>query len=219
MTKISAVFWDLDGTLINSEHVHTEGAIYAAQTMDFKFIKQDIDPGLDGVAVFEMMYGEKLNPENKEIYKKWFSLSMDYVVENYFKSGQMIQSLELVREFFRLGLTQMIVSNSTVKVISNCADKLGIMECFSSFIGRDMVEHGKPAPDPYLKAMAIAQVKPEQCLVFEDSYVGIQSAIDAGIRVVGIGDYIRELPISVDYLCSLDNQSWLSEIKNRYFSK
>mmetsp|Transcript_24671 Transcript_24671/g.40363 ORF Transcript_24671/g.40363 Transcript_24671/m.40363 type:complete len:109 (+) Transcript_24671:2-328(+) len=47
---------------------------------------------------------------------------------------------------------------------------------------------GKPAPDIYLEAAKRLQVKPEECLVFEDALSGVQSGKAAGCRVVAIPD-------------------------------
>jgi beta-phosphoglucomutase-like phosphatase (HAD superfamily) len=49
-----------------------------------------------------------------------------------------------------------------------------------------MVKHGKPDPEIYLLTAEKLGVKPCDCIVFEDSIAGIQSALSAGMRVIGV---------------------------------
>ena len=50
----------------------------------------------------------------------------------------------------------------------------------------DDVPHGKPHPEPYLKAALLLAVNPEECLVVEDAPAGIQSAHAGGMKAIGI---------------------------------
>ncbi|NVK35076.1 MAG: HAD family phosphatase [Rhodobacteraceae bacterium] len=54
-----------------------------------------------------------------------------------------------------------------------------------SAFSADQVEHGKPAPDLFLLAAANMHVRPEHCLVLEDSPHGIEGAVAAGMRAIG----------------------------------
>jgi sugar-phosphatase len=55
-------------------------------------------------------------------------------------------------------------------------------------VAADEIEHGKPHPDGYLRAADLLGVKPTDCVVFEDAGPGVRSALDAGARVVVVGD-------------------------------
>ena len=52
------------------------------------------------------------------------------------------------------------------------------------------IENGKPHPDGYLRAADLLGVRPEECVVFEDAEPGVRSALDAGARVVVVGDLV-----------------------------
>ncbi len=60
------------------------------------------------------------------------------------------------------------------------------MACFDALITDSKVEHSKPHPDPYLKGAQALGVAPEQCVVFEDSYSGLQAGRAAGAYVVAL---------------------------------
>lgn len=67
----------------------------------------------------------------------------------------------------------------------------GLLPIFHAIVGADDVSQGKPHPEPYLTAMArleprAPRLRPEECLVFEDSMPGIAAARAAGMTVVGV---------------------------------
>lgn len=67
----------------------------------------------------------------------------------------------------------------------------GLLPVFAAIVGADDVSRGKPHPEPYLTALARLEplapgLRPEECLVFEDSMPGIAAARAAGMTVVGV---------------------------------
>ena len=56
----------------------------------------------------------------------------------------------------------------------------------SKFVTADQVSHGKPHPEPYLKGAKRLGFSAQDCIVFEDTAAGIQSAKAAGTKVVGL---------------------------------
>ena len=64
----------------------------------------------------------------------------------------------------------------------------GLRQYFHAVVGGDQVEHGKPAPDVYLRATAAMGVAPGLCTVFEDSEPGLQAAQAAGANAVWVPD-------------------------------
>jgi len=70
---------------------------------------------------------------------------------------------------------------------------------FQAVIGGDQVEHGKPAPDMYLRAAAALGVAAENCGVFEDSEPGLRAAHAAGAQVLWIPD-LAPVPTEIQLL-------------------
>ncbi|NLQ18620.1 HAD family hydrolase [Marinomonas sp. M1K-6] len=71
-------------------------------------------------------------------------------------------------------------------------DKIQLTERFSTRFCVEDVEHGKPAPDLYLKAAKALNVEPEDCLVIEDSVAGITAGRAAGMRVLAFSETLDE---------------------------
>ena len=63
---------------------------------------------------------------------------------------------------------------------------MGILDYFHSTTGGHEVEKGKPQPDIFLKAAHKIGIAPKDCLAFEDTQSGINSAQAAGMKVVGV---------------------------------
>jgi len=57
---------------------------------------------------------------------------------------------------------------------------------FNTIVGADEVEHGKPNPEMFQVAARKLGVETEQCLVFEDSLIGVDAASRAGMKVIAI---------------------------------
>ncbi len=79
-----------------------------------------------------------------------------------------------------------IVSGSPRATIHNTLATLGLAHFFPVIVGAEDYLHGKPAPEPFLKAASLLGVAPETCLVFEDANAGIESAKAAGMAWVRV---------------------------------
>jgi HAD superfamily hydrolase (TIGR01509 family) len=79
-----------------------------------------------------------------------------------------------------------VASSATVDRIRASLEFAELLSFFGTnlFSGND-VPHGKPAPDLFLHAAARMNVAPAECIVVEDSPVGIRAAVDAGMKAIG----------------------------------
>ena len=91
-------------------------------------------------------------------------------------------------------------------------DRAGIRQYFQTVVDGHQVTHPKPHPEVYLKAAELLAVEPRNCIVFEDSYTGVEAARAAGMRVAGIGTTHVNLPgaeVMADNFCNGILTSWL----------
>ncbi|MCU1257136.1 MAG: HAD-superfamily hydrolase, subfamily variant 3 [Bryobacterales bacterium] len=70
----------------------------------------------------------------------------------------------------------------------------GLAHLFRAVVTGQQVAHAKPHPEIYLKVSEILQVPPADCLVFEDSYSGVEAGRAAGMTVIGVRTTHPELP-------------------------
>ncbi len=105
--------------------------------------------------------------------------------------------LRILQEAKAAGMTLAIATTTTpANVSALLASSIGpeAAQWFSVIAAGDIVPHKKPAPDIYTYAMDQLGVQPDECLAFEDSYNGVRSVVDAGIKslLVTINDYTKD---------------------------
>ena len=84
---------------------------------------------------------------------------------------------------------------------------------FEAIVDGSQVEKAKPAPDVYLRAAELLKIAPRNCVVFEDSPVGVAAAVAAGMRVVGVLTHataLQDVRFSIANFLDARLDSWLS---------
>lgn len=101
-----------------------------------------------------------------------------------------IEALPGVREW--LGQLQhagvpCVIGSSTDRLnIVTILDLLGLGRCFKDMVTSENVGQGKPHPEVFLKAAAVAGMEPGRCVVFEDAPVGVRAGKSGGMKVVAV---------------------------------
>jgi beta-phosphoglucomutase len=95
-----------------------------------------------------------------------------------------------VREAVRFAASQVplaIVSGAARPEIEPVVEAAGIAECFVAIVPAEDVEHGKPHPDGYLRALELlGRPDPADVVVFEDTEAGVAAAKEAGMRCLAV---------------------------------
>lgn len=91
---------------------------------------------------------------------------------------------ELLEELKSQGLKCAVGSSGCKENVEFVLERCGLAEYFDGLVYCDMVSHCKPDPEIYLTAAKQLGLEPSECLVFEDAYVGIESARNAGVAKV-----------------------------------
>jgi beta-phosphoglucomutase family hydrolase len=83
-----------------------------------------------------------------------------------------------------------VASGGLRRLVLKTLDALGIRDCFAVVLTAEDVPRGKPAPDLFLAAAEQMGVRPERCLVYEDSDLGLEAARRAGMHAVDVRPWI-----------------------------
>jgi HAD superfamily hydrolase (TIGR01509 family) len=113
-------------------------------------------------------------------------LMRDKLIEGF--SGQIKEmpgAVDLVRRLCGK-LPMALASGSPLVAIEIALKQLGIYDCFDLILSSESVPRGKPHPDVFLAAAAALNVPPENCLVFEDSLIGVRAAQAAGMKCFSV---------------------------------
>src|SRR2546425_363966 len=89
-------------------------------------------------------------------------------------------------EVVAAGILCAVATSASRFDVDRLLGRLGLRERFDAVVTAEDVRLGKPDPEVYLLAARGIGVPPRECLVFEDSVVGIQAARRAGMRVIGV---------------------------------
>lgn len=173
----SAVIFDLDGLVLDTEITYIKAWQQAAEAMgyDFSILSTKTLSGLHYQSLVEVLFDHfgtdfDLPRFNQLSGECWRDYVQQYGIEK--KSG-FDELLTVIKQF---NIPFCLATNSAEINARECLALAGLEQTFSIIISRNDVKHGKPAPDIFLTAAQRLQQPIEQCLVLEDSLVGIQAA-------------------------------------------
>lgn len=182
---IDAVVFDLDGVIVDSEHVWDEVRQRLADERGGRWHEQ-ASRDMMGMSSLEWsrymhdVIGLAEPPEeiNAEVVRRLVAV---YHEELPLLDGA-VEAVEALAGRWPLGLA----SSSNRELIDLVLRVSGLERWFAATVSSEEVARGKPAPDVYLEAAHRLDVAAERCAAVEDSENGIRSAKAAGMRVVAI---------------------------------
>lgn len=205
-----ALIFDFNGLIVNDEPVHFElfRKVLSEEEIDLDEQKYwDIYLGFDDKGLFEEIFrrnNKKLTPKKlKELIQK--------KTEGY--PSLLAQKFKIfpgVDELIRWAHTKFdlaIVSGALRPEIDLVLQKANLASFFPLIISAEETKHGKPDPEGFLIALARLkkknpEIRPENCLVLEDSLAGIESAKRARMKCAALThSYSREQLIGADTIC------------------
>lgn len=187
----AAVFWDMDGTLIDSEIYWAAAEQHVIELHGGTF-SEEVPLRARGQStprLLQIVQEYIPSPVDTELLR---SEIVNYVIEREReKPCWATGAVELLDLLSHAGIPNVIVSASPRAMVDNMARQAPE----GAFVGYVCGEDGlaaKPDPAPYLRAAEIVGADPSDCLVFEDSPVGLQSGGASGATVVAITGFTPE---------------------------
>ena len=185
---LSAIIFDLDGVLADSEQWWTE--------IDAKLLAEH------GVTYRGEYHQNVVGVSYRvavEFYKKAFGLSLatdemmrrrgEIATEFFANHVGLFPNVKEVLEELRQMKLHLAVATSSVSASARpFLDRHQLTGFFEVIVTGEEVEHGKPAPDIYLCAAQKLGIRADACLVIEDALPGVAAAKAASMRVVAIPD-------------------------------
>ena len=186
-----ACIFDFDGTLVDTEKYHFVAWQKAFESVNIQFSPEEYIPlrstGRANVIEYvERKHGLHFSDEQKR--------SLCSIKQQHFTSFvQSISQKDIIKgavpflEFLQAnGIVSAVATSGTQA--KDIAKKLSLYNYFSLFLDSANIERKKPFPDIFIKVADLLGVPAENCLVFEDSIVGVEAGIAAKMQVVSVGE-------------------------------
>ena len=194
--KISAVIFDLDGTVLDNEDEY--GQAFKKVLTDLGAEVKTDYPHIGGIGVKENW--PHLLKKYRIKTKKTFDELASQTQKEYLKLLPKVKvknGLEVfVRELKESGIKTALATSNVLFIVERVFDEIPIEGFFDSVTTGEEVVQKKPAPDLFLKAADKLGVAPRECVVIEDSPSGIEASHVAGMRVIALArdsEYARVL--------------------------
>jgi HAD superfamily hydrolase (TIGR01509 family) len=181
-----AVFFDLDGTLIDSEAVAIRTGLATFHDMG-----HPVD-----AAFFHAIIGKDSPTASRIIAAAFPEMNVDALNAAWSEGFQAAMATDiplkpLVHETLAaISLPRAIVTSSRREEARNKLARAALDSYFTRVVVLEDVVAAKPSPEPYLLAARLLGVDPARCLVFEDSETGAEAAFRAGCVVVQVPDIV-----------------------------
>lgn len=187
-----AYLFDLDGTVADSMPLHL--ITWQQATRDFG--------GSFPEELFWQWGGIPL-PKTVEMLNERFGYTMDPAVVVPHKEQLYLQMIDQVHPIASVAahvalqrgkLPMAIVSGSPRLTIERTLEALHLRDAFDAVVAAEDYTHGKPHPEPFLRAAGLLHIPPGDCLVFEDAEAGIKAAEAAGMQWVRVPTHHLSAP-------------------------
>ena len=185
-----AVLWDMDGTLIDSEPFWLASEHSLAESYGGVWTEAD-GHSIIGKSLYDSsaIIREKFNIQDLSIQEVIDRMTDDVIGNLKLRLPFRPGALELLMDLKRNGIKTALVTMSMRRMALTVAEQIDF-PAFDVIVAGDDVQHGKPHPEPYLKAAELLGVDITNCLVFEDSNTGLTSAEAAGAHAIGVPNLI-----------------------------
>ena len=188
--KIKACIFDLDGVIVDTAKYHYLAWKRLADDLNIHFTEKDNErlKGVSRMASLNIILeigNMKLDDAKKEEYaslkNRWY---VDYI--NLMTPEEILPGvIEFIRELKNVNIRIALGSASTNT--SLILERVNLKNLFDAIADGNNVSKAKPDPEIFLKAAEMVGVNPENCVVFEDAASGVEAALNAGMKCVGIG--------------------------------
>lgn len=183
------IIFDLDGVLIDSRDKHYEALNRSISNVDKKYIISweehlSLYDGLPTSRKLALLTEKKGLPVDK--YQQIWEDKQKSTIDIFSELTPDYELIEYFRKIQSEDIKIAVASNSIRNTVKIILLKLGILEYVDYFVSNEDVLRNKPFPEMYWKCMTALNAIPKNTVIFEDSHIGRQGAIDSGSTLIPV---------------------------------
>ncbi len=183
---ISAVIFDMDGVLLDSEPYHDQTTTSILESYGAKGAYEAIRPyvGRSSQDLWTAMKAKyDINASVEDLIELQWKKNVAGLKDSGLERSEGLT--ELLNFCHERGIKVAVASSSRQDFVEAVFDHLNLWQYVEVFASGAEVEHGKPMPDIFLLAATRLDIDPERCMVVEDSTAGVQAGRMAGMYTIG----------------------------------
>lgn len=190
--NVKGLIFDLDGVIVFTDKFHYQAWKKMADQMGIYF-DEEINNRLRGVSrmesleiILERYEGTPLSAEDKQSMAEEKNNTYRELLKTMTPADVTGEVRDTLRELKQKGYKLAIGSSS--KNARFILDKVELLDAFDAISDGNNITNSKPDPEVFIKASEYIGEKPEECIVVEDAYAGIDAAKAGGMLAAAIGD-------------------------------
>lgn len=193
---IKAVLFDMDGTVFDTERIYREAWFYAADAIGFAGDMNEVMERIFGVSETDIGKYFYRNWGENFPYEKMLSIRAARIANRIEEDGVPFKAgvPEVFDQLKKRGIVSALVTSAPKFRVDDFLTRSGLTEAFSAVITGERVTQSKPAPDIFLLAAKELGLRPDECMVVEDSHNGAKAGYHAGMPVVLVPDLQAATP-------------------------
>lgn len=184
---IKAVIFDMDGVLVDNRDIHIDAFVAFCKQYNCELQREELlkhfGKGNDEILpvilpkhIIDRWGIDALGDKKEEIYRDIYEHTITPTAG----------LIEFLKDLKSSGIKCAIGSSGQKANVDFIIEKCNISTFFDGVANGDMVTKCKPDPEVFLLAAKLIDIKPEECVVIEDSFAGIEAAHAAGMRVIAM---------------------------------
>lgn len=182
-TGVKAIIFDRDGVIIDTDTLVSQSVFFGLEKIGINASENDIPP----------MAGKSIDALKELLYSKWnFNfeefriIQKKYFYEHLEDAPYFLDTIKFIKKLHRQNKILALTTSAGIEGTMLILKKVGISDMFKVIVAKEDCTKFKPDPEPYITTAKKLGVIPEDCVVIEDSEIGVKAAKNANMYCVAI---------------------------------